>query len=71
MNIQLRMKDGIPFIFEINPRFSSTVYIRSIIGFPDLEDWIRHKTGLKRNLLYTQREGSEVCRYFDYKIINR
>lgn len=36
INIQLRIKDGIPYIFEINPRFSSTVYFRHLFGFNDV-----------------------------------
>ena len=36
INIQLRLTDGGPRIFEINPRFSSTVLMRHRIGFCDL-----------------------------------
>jgi len=36
INIQLRLHNGEPFIFEINPRFSSTVFIRSELGFNDV-----------------------------------
>ena len=37
INIQLRLveKEG-PMVFEINPRFSSTVGMRHMIGFSDL-----------------------------------
>jgi carbamoylphosphate synthase large subunit len=28
--------EGKPYIFEINPRFSSTVFIRSELGFNDV-----------------------------------
>lgn len=37
INIQLRLKDGVPYIFEINPRFSSTLVFRHMLGFKDLE----------------------------------
>jgi carbamoyl-phosphate synthase large subunit len=40
MNIQLRRSDGTYIPFEINPRFSSTVYIRSVFGFQDVKWWI-------------------------------
>ena len=30
-NIQLRLVKGIPYIFEINPRFSSTIYFRYLL----------------------------------------
>ena len=36
MNIQLRITDSGPRVFEINPRFSSTVLMRHRIGFSDL-----------------------------------
>jgi carbamoyl-phosphate synthase large subunit len=37
VNIQLRLTaDNIPYVFEINPRFSSTVLFRHLIGFEDL-----------------------------------
>ena len=37
INIQLRLVEGLgPMVFEINPRFSSTVGMRHAIGFSDL-----------------------------------
>lgn len=36
MNIQLRITAGGPRVFEINPRFSSTVAMRHKLGFTDL-----------------------------------
>jgi len=36
MNIQLRLTDQGPRVFEINPRFSSTVLMRHRLGFNDL-----------------------------------
>jgi carbamoyl-phosphate synthase large subunit len=36
INVQLRIKDHNLFIFEINPRFSSTVLMRSELGFNDV-----------------------------------
>ncbi|WP_422355559.1 ATP-grasp domain-containing protein [Roseivirga pacifica] len=36
INVQLRLRDGVPYIFEINPRFSSTVYFRHQFGFDDV-----------------------------------
>lgn len=35
INVQLRLQKGVPYIFEINPRFSSTVYFRKLFGFND------------------------------------
>lgn len=36
INIQLRLTEKGPRIFEINPRFSSTVFMRDLLGFQDL-----------------------------------
>jgi carbamoyl-phosphate synthase large subunit len=36
INVQLRKNDGEYYVFEINPRFSSTVHIRSKLGFKDV-----------------------------------
>jgi carbamoyl-phosphate synthase large subunit len=38
INVQCRLVDGKPMIFEINPRFSGTSSIRAMLGFnePDL-----------------------------------
>lgn len=37
INIQLKIYKNVPLIFEINPRFSSTVRFRDLLGFKDLE----------------------------------
>jgi carbamoyl-phosphate synthase large subunit len=36
INVQLRIVDGLPKIFEINGRFSSTLVLRDLLGFKDL-----------------------------------
>ena len=36
INVQLRIADSYPKVFEINPRFSSTVLFRHLMGFEDL-----------------------------------
>lgn len=40
INVQLRLKDGVPYVFEINPRLSSTVLFRHQMGFTDLRWFI-------------------------------
>jgi carbamoyl-phosphate synthase large subunit len=40
MNVQLRCTDRGPRLFEINPRLSSTVMFRHLLGFRDLEWWL-------------------------------
>lgn len=36
MNVQLRLTEAGPRVFEINPRFSSTVAMRHLVGFSDV-----------------------------------
>ncbi|MFL2527982.1 MAG: ATP-grasp domain-containing protein [Candidatus Azotimanducaceae bacterium] len=40
-NIQLRLTDNGPRLFEINPRLSSTLVFRDLLGFQDLIWWIK------------------------------
>lgn len=40
MNIQIRKRKRKLLIFEINPRFSSTVYFRHCFGFQDVKWWL-------------------------------
>jgi len=46
MNIQLRITVSGPRVFEINPRFSSTVLMRHRIGFSDVIWCLRETAGL-------------------------
>jgi carbamoyl-phosphate synthase large subunit len=46
INVQLRLTNRGPVIFEINPRFSSTVYFRHLFGFKDLVWAIEDQLGL-------------------------
>lgn len=45
INVQLRITENLPKVFEINPRFSSTVLYRHIFGFEDLLWSIEDKLG--------------------------
>ncbi|MCL1899673.1 MAG: ATP-grasp domain-containing protein [Promicromonosporaceae bacterium] len=45
VNVQLRLTDRGPVIFEINPRFSSTVVFRHLLGFRDVDWAIRDHFG--------------------------
>ena len=45
LNVQLRLSNGEPKIFEINPRFSSTVRMRHRLGFEDLLWAVRARAG--------------------------
>jgi len=45
INVQLILTDDGPVLFEINPRFSSTVGFRHLLGFPDFEWQLRELMG--------------------------
>jgi len=51
INVQLRVTNQGPRIFEINPRFSSTVRIRHIMGFTDIIWALKEITGDKIELV--------------------
>jgi carbamoyl-phosphate synthase large subunit len=38
VNVQCRLVDGVPYVFEINPRFSGTSFMRAMVGYnePDI-----------------------------------
>ena len=40
LNLQLRLRDGIPYIFEINPRFSGTTPLRMLFGMNHIEQFL-------------------------------
>lgn len=45
LNIQLRLTDDGPRVFEINPRLSSTLVFRDKLGFCDLRWWVSEHLG--------------------------
>lgn len=46
INVQLRLTEDGPRLFEINPRLSSTLVFRDKMGFTDLRWWLADKLGL-------------------------
>lgn len=42
LNIQGRVKNNIFYPFEINPRFSATTYLRTIVGFNEIDVYIQY-----------------------------
>ncbi len=61
INIQMRLTDAGPRIFEINPRLSSTVYLRHLIGFTDVAWMIDEYEGMHPTLT-TPDAGLEIVR---------
>lgn len=62
INIQLRMDAGEPMIFEINPRFSSTVGFRHRLGFRDGLWAIRARAGLPPERYVPPPAGTRIER---------
>ena len=68
MNIQLRLTSDGPRIFEINPRFSSTLYMRHIIGFEDLIWSIKDANGISFDFPEINR-GIEIVRTLSSELL--
>jgi len=64
VNVQLRMTEQGPRIFEINPRFSSTVMMRHCIGFQDLAWVCDVRAGVTVPPLTRIPEGTQVFRRY-------
>ena len=71
INVQLRMNaDNVPIIFEINPRFSSTVLFRDRLGFKDLIWSIKDSLNLDKELFIPSDNKVVFFKIFD-EIIQR
>ncbi len=64
INIQLRLVSKKPVIFEINPRFSSTVLFRHMFGFEDLIWSIQDKIGQEILPFKEVEEGKKFYKGF-------
>lgn len=71
INIQLRIHKDLPVVFEINPRFSSTVGVRHLLGFEDLKWSIQDFFNQNISNYKEPPEGSEFFKgYNDYVKVN-
>ena len=41
INVQCRLVDGVPYVFEINPRFSGTSFMRAMVGYNEQDLLLR------------------------------
>ncbi len=64
INVQLRLDKGVPKIFEINPRFSSTVLFRHLLGFTDLIWAINHAAGQEIGAYNPPKAGAKFYKGF-------
>lgn len=67
-NLQLRLdSSGTPFLFEINPRFSGTTYMRALLGYNEVEFMIRYSLGLPC-ISFSLQEG-KVLRFYEERLL--
>ncbi len=71
INVQLRLREEIPYIFEINPRFSSTVMMRHKIGFQDLIWTLDRALGRPESPFLQPSEGTEIFRVSEECIVSK
>ena len=64
INVQLRITTKGPKVFEINPRFSSTVLFRHLLGFKDLEWSIKDELNLPINNYINNSIGKKIYKGF-------
>ena len=69
INIQFKIKSNQVKIFDINPRVSSTVKMRDLIGFKDCLWWIQDKLKIKKNLNFKLSKNKTIIKFFDEKVI--
>jgi carbamoyl-phosphate synthase large subunit len=72
LNVQLRLTDNGPQIFEINPRISGTLVMRHKLGFQDLFWYLEYMLKNKSLPNYDVPLGAKVVRidgWHDYKIV--
>jgi carbamoyl-phosphate synthase large subunit len=64
LNVQLRLKNGKPYVFEINPRFSGTTVFRAHFGINEPQRILSRLCGLDVPSLPVAKNG-RIIRYFD------
>jgi len=70
INIQLRITEKGPMVFEINPRFSSTAYMRHKLGFTDVI-WSLKEFFNEQIKLTSAETGSVLVRKHDVMILSK
>lgn len=70
INVQLRLTKKGPVIFEINPRFSSTVIFRSLMGFQDLLWSLQARAGKQEDSYICESVGIKFYRVYNEVIFD-
>jgi carbamoyl-phosphate synthase large subunit len=71
INIQMRKENGKYYIFEINPRISSTVGFRHKLGFKDVIWWLNYLDGEESNIDFTVPIGKVGIKVLDELILDK
>lgn len=71
INVQLRLRDNVPYVFEINPRFSSTVMMRHKIGFTDFIWTLNAALQRKEEIIWEPPIGTTIFRVSDECVVNK
>lgn len=69
INVQLKLSNKGPCVFEINPRFSSTVRFRHLMGFEDVIWSIQDRIGQVLPAFTPPKVGSKFFKGFNEYII--
>jgi carbamoyl-phosphate synthase large subunit len=69
INVQLRLMEDVPLVFEINARFSSTVLFRHLLGFHDLIWSIQDATGQTLESYTPPPPGSTFYKGFNEYVV--
>ncbi|ACV62019.1 protein of unknown function DUF201 [Desulfofarcimen acetoxidans DSM 771] len=67
-NFQLRLREGKPFIFEINPRFSSTTGMRFLLGVNEAEIMLKAELLNQAIPEFKIKKCSVIRQYADYLV---
>ena len=70
INVQLRLRDNVPLVFEINPRFSSTVLFRHLFGYKDVLWAIEDKLHIPLSSYHPPANGGKFYKGFQEYIQN-
>lgn len=70
INVQLRVTEKGPVIFEINPRFSSTVRFRDLLGFKDFIWSVQHVRSLQIDAYIPPLAGTKFYRESNERVIS-
>lgn len=69
INIQFKIQKNQIKIFDINPRLSSTVKMRDLIGFKDCLWWINEKLNIGNRPIAKIKKYKFLVKYFQEKVV--